>query len=133
MIPSFSLKGGSTPVKGLLTEIQMFINRSCMSEPTNKNTDIVTTRAMLIGKIMATFRKWSISCNTLYSQQDHTHTFLANAKLYYKTKLVEWSLNLRNLFNAQQLNIVSVNAQEQQRNTFYLVPRSMILSLKFNL
>ena len=130
---SLSLKGGITPVKGLLTEIQMFINRSCMSEPTNKNTDIVTTRAMLIGKIMATFRKWSISCNTLYSQQDHTHTFLANAKLYYKTKLVEWSLNLRNLFNAQQLNIVSVNAQEQQRNTFYLVPRSMILSLKFNL
>lgn len=130
---SFSLKGGITPVKGLLTEIQMFLNRSCMSEPTSKNTDIVTTRAMLIGKIMATFRKWSISCNTLYSQQDHTHTFLANAKLYYKTKLVEWSLNLRNLFNAQQLNIVSVNAQEHQRNTFFLVPRSMILSLKFNL
>ncbi|WP_278785825.1 hypothetical protein [Prevotella histicola] len=130
---SISLRGGITPIKGLTTEIQAFVNRSRMTGQNSDHTDIVTTRSILTGKITATLNKWSVVCQGFHTQQDHAKTFLANVKVYYKTKKTEWSLDVRNLLNAHQLNIVSVNAQEWQRNIFYLVPRSMILSLKFNL
>lgn len=130
---SISLRGGITPTKGLTTEIQAFVNRSRMPRQNSDHTDIVTTRSMLTGKITATLNKWIVVCQGFYTQQDHANTFLANVKVYYKTKKAEWSLDIRNLLNAHQLNIISVNAQEWQRDIFYLVPRSMILSLKFNL
>lgn len=65
----------------------------------------------------------------VYCQQDHSHTFLSNLKAYYRTKTAEWSLSIHNLLNAKKLSMTSVNAQERERNTFYLVPRNLILSL----
>ncbi len=88
---------------------------------------------MLTGKIIATIKRWSFACNSFYSRQDRDHTFLANAKVYYKAKAAEWCLAVRNLLNAHRLNIINVGAQERQRHTFYLVPRCLVLSLRFNL
>ena len=128
---SLSLRGSITPFRGLLTEMQAFFNRSHMPERDRNN--LVTTRFILTGKLMATLNNWSVIYNTLYTLQDHNHTFLANVKIYYKKKTTEWSLGISNILNARQLNTISVSAQEQQRNTFYLLPRSLILSLKLNL
>lgn len=126
---SILLRGSIIPVKGVLTEIHTFINRSRMSRQKENYTDVITTRFMLSGKIMATINRWSVVCKALYCQQDHSHTFLSNLKAYYRTKTAEWSLSIHNLLNAKKLSMTSVNAQERERNTFYLVPRNLILSL----
>lgn len=130
---SLSLRGGISPVKGLLAEVQAFVNRSNMARRHNEPGDKATTRAMLTGKIIATIKRWSFACNSFYSRQDRDHTFLANAKVYYKAKAAEWCLAVRNLLNAHRLNIINVGAQERQRHTFYLVSRCLVLSLRFNL
>ena len=126
---SILLRGSIIPVKGVLTEIHTFINRSRMSRQKEDYTDVITTRFMLSGKIMATINRWSVVCKALYCQQDHSHTFLSNLKAYYRTKTAEWSISIHNLLNAKKLSMTSVSAQERERNTFYLVPRNLILSL----
>lgn len=129
---SVSLRGSISPVKALNADVQAFVNRSSSARH-GHTKETSTTSATLLGKLTATVRQWSWVCSAVYTSQDHARTLLAHARLYYKTKAAEWSLGVRNVLNAKQLNIVSVSAQEQNSNIFYLTPRSITLSAKFNL
>lgn len=130
---SVSLRGSLSPIKALHADLQAFVNRSRSISRQHHTEEAITTGATLLGKLTATVRQWSLVCNSIYTSQDKVHTLLAHARLYYKTKTVEWSLGIRNVFNTKQLNIVGVSAQEQNSNIFYLTPRSFTISAKFNL
>lgn len=130
---SLSLNCGLSPFKELRTELNASFNRSRTPSQEPGLSDIVVKRVMVKGKITASAKYWSLSCNTLYTQQDCAHAFLANVKVYYTTKNSEWSFCVRNLLNARQININSVSAQQEQQAIFCLVARSAILSVKFKL